>query len=399
MQQTPSKYHPDENDLERLAIINTHAIGHNVQTIRKNIGNRTLIAIIKADAYGHGAVPVAKTVLEAGADILGVVHVSEALKLREAGIEAPLIAWLHTPRTPFKAAIAHNVQLGSSGWDLEYIAQAAEQLNKTAHVHLKIDTGLGRNGCTPDQWETFFVRAKKYQDQGLINVCGIFSHLAVADEPQRITETQQQLTNFSAAIQQAQTLGLHPKYIHLANTPGTLCAGEGLYEQELLGNTVRVGLGLYGLSPIDGKTSQELGLQPAMTLQTYISAVKEVPAGQGVSYGLNYRTSQPTTLALIPMGYADGIPRIAQNAPVRIYREGYPAQNHTVVGRIAMDQMVIDLGQAGLSEDKHGYLGARVVIFGDGENPPVEAWADAAQTINYEIVTRISARVPRVYRP
>ncbi|MFW0107826.1 alanine racemase [Rothia sp. P7181] len=398
MHKTPRKKQLHEDGLERLAIIDTQAITHNVQTIRKNIGNRTLIAIIKADAYGHGAIPVAKTVLEAGADILGVVHVSEAITLREAGIEAPLIAWLHTPRTPFATAIEHNIQLGSSGWDLEHIARAAQQLNKTAHVHLKIDTGLGRNGCVPEQWETFFAQAKKYQDQGLINVCGIFSHLAVADEPQRL-ETQQQLTHFSQAVQQAQTIGLNPKYIHLANTPATLGTGEGLYGQELLCNTVRVGIGLYGLSPIEGKTSQELGLEPAMTVQTYISAVKEVPAGQGVSYGLNYRTTKPTTLALIPMGYADGIPRIAQNAPVRIYREGYPAQNHTVVGRIAMDQMVIDLGEAGLSESKHGYLGARVVLFGAGENPPVEAWAEAAQTINYEIVTRISARVPRVYHP
>ncbi len=382
---------------ERIATINLDAISHNVKTIRALIGERKLIAVIKADAYGHGAAAIAQTVLDAGADALGFVHVREALALRATGITAPLMAWLHTPATDFVQAVEVNIILGASGWDLEAIANAAMQAGKFARVHLKIDTGLGRNGCTPADWPAFTARAKEFEDAGLISVEGIFTHLAVADEPER-KETDAQLQVFKKMVEQAHAAGLHPQLIHAANTPGTLTAADKDTGDLLLGNGVRVGLGLYGLSPLAGVSSNDLNLRPAMTVSTRVNSVKEVPAGHGVSYGLNYTTSHATTLALIPVGYADGVPRVATGAPVRLYPRGTAEpRTYPVVGRIAMDQMVIDLGAPGLSNPKFGYLGASAVLFGEGENPPVEEWAEAAGTINYEIITRISPRITRVH--
>ena len=195
-----------------------------------------------------------------------------------------------------------------------------------------MDTGLGRNGATLADWDTLVGEAMEYQDQGLLRVVGIFSHLAVADEPER-PETDQQLAAFREALAVAEDAGVDAEVRHLANTPATLSRPDTHFD------LVRVGLGIYGLSPFDGQTSAELGLRPAMTLRTMVSQCKEVPAGQGVSYGLNYRTAGASTLGLIPLGYADGVPRVATGGPVRVAGTTYP-----VVGRIAMDQMVIDLG-------------------------------------------------------
>ena len=338
-----------------------------------------------------------------------MVHVNEALELRADGIDAPLMAWLHTPSTDFEAALQEKIRLGVSGWDLEAVAAAAERTGERAIVHLKADTGLGRNGATASDWPALVARAASLEESGLIAVEGIFSHLAVADEPTR-AETAQQLDTLDAFVAQAREAGLDPKIVHLANSPATLTASLDGWdtEERMLGDGVRCGLALYGLSPLPEVTAEDLWLKPVMTVSSYIAAVKEVPAGQGVSYGLRYHTGKPTTLALVPLGYADGVPRIAENAPVRIYPGAQNVENgcvpnnaegktYRVVGRIAMDQMVVDLGEPGLSDPELGYLGAPAVLFGAGENPPVEEWADAAQTINYEIVTRISPRVERLY--
>ena len=358
-------------EVERSATIDLDALEHNVRRLKELIGDRVLIAVIKADAYGHGAYPVARSAIVAGADLLGVVHVNEALELRADGID--------------------------------------ERTGERAIVHLKADTGLGRNGATASDWPALVARAASLEESGLIAVEGIFSHLAVADEPTR-AETAQQLDTLDAFVAQAREAGLDPKIVHLANSPATLTASLDGWdtEERMLGDGVRCGLALYGLSPLPEVTAEELGLKPVMTVGSYIAAVKEVPAGQGVSYGLRYHTGKPTTLALVPLGYADGVPRIAENAPVRIYPGAQNVENgcvpnnaegktYRVVGRIAMDQMVVDLGEPGLSDPELGYLGAPAVLFGAGENPPVEEWADAAQTINYEIVTRISPRVERLY--
>lgn len=367
---------------ERSAVIDLEAIRHNVRRLATAASPAKVMAVVKADAYGHGAVPVARAALQAGASWLGVAHISEALSLRAAGIDAPLLAWLHTADSNFGAAVAAGVDIGCSGWELERIVAAAREQERPARIHLKVDTGLGRNGATPEAWDRLVGEAVEYQDQGLLRVVGIFSHLAVADEPER-PETDEQVAAFREALAIAEDAGVDPEVRHLANTPATLSRPDTHFDM------VRVGLGIYGLSPFDGTTSAELGLRPAMTLRTLVSQCKEVPQGQGVSYGLHYRTRTASTLALIPLGYADGVPRVATGGPVRVAGKTYP-----VVGRIAMDQMVIDLGPGASGA---ALQGAEAELFGDGADggPTVDDWARAAGTINYEVVTRISPRVPR----
>jgi alanine racemase len=370
---------------ERSAVIDLDAIRHNVRRLAAAASPAKVMAVVKADAYGHGAVPVARAALEAGASWLGVAHISEALALRTAGIDAPLLAWLHTTESNFGAAVAAGIDIGCSGWELDRIVAAAREQERPARVHLKVDTGLGRNGVTLEGWDHLVGEALEYQDQGLLRVVGIFSHLSVADEPER-PETDDQLAAFREVLAVAEDAGVDPEVRHLANTPATLSRPDTHFD------LVRVGLGIYGLSPFEGQTSGELGLRPAMTLRTLVSQCKHVPEGQGVSYGLRYHTTSPSTLALIPVGYADGIPRIATGGPVRVAGHTYP-----VVGRIAMDQMVIDLGDEGLAGA--GLLGSEAEVFGNGSDggPTADDWARAAGTNNYEIVTRISPRVPRQF--
>ncbi|ALE06980.1 alanine racemase [Arthrobacter sp. ERGS1:01] len=377
---------------ERQAVIDLSAITHNVGRLRSIVAPAKLMAVVKADAYGHGMIPVARTAVAAGAEWLGTAHVSEALRLREAGIDVPVLAWLHTPSTDFAAAVAQGIDLGCSGWELAHIAATAREQEHPARIHLKIDTGLGRNGCSLADWDALVADAIAYQDEGLLRVVGVFSHFAVADEPHR-PETDEQIQRFREAVAVAEDAGADLEVRHIANTPAVLSRPDSHFDM------VRAGLGLYGLSPFEDQTSAQLGLIPAMTLQTRVALCKDVPAGQGVSYGLNHVTTEPTTLGLIPLGYADGIPRVATGGPVRVNGVTYP-----VVGRIAMDQMVIDLGpdaRAGFGDAQvpGSALGATAVLFGNGADggPVVEQWADAAGTINYEVVTRISQRVPRSY--
>ncbi len=376
---------------ERSAVVDLAAVRANVRRIRELAGPARLMAVVKADAYGHGAVPVARAALGAGAHALGVAHVAEALTLRAAGITAPVLAWLHTVDTDFRAALAQDVELGVSGWELGPVAETARALGRPARIHLKIDTGLGRNGATAERWPELVRRAAQAEAEGLLRVTGVFTHLAVADEPAR-PETREQLERFRAAVDTVRAAGLRPALRHAANSPGLFQAAGLERPEDMLLDMVRVGVGLYGLSPFPDRTPRQLGLVPAMTLRSTVSAVKEVPAGQGVSYGLGYVTDRPTTLALIPLGYADGVPRSGTGGPVRILGRTYPE-----VGRVAMDQLVVDLGAPGLSAPEHGLLGAEAVLFGAGDDPSASAWADAAGTINYEIVTRVSSRVPRVH--
>lgn len=374
--------------LERQAIIDLSAIANNIRHLRDIAAPAQFMAVVKADAYGHGMIQVARTAVAAGAQWLGAVHVSEGLALRAAGLEVPVLSWLHTQDTDFTAAVAHEIDLGCSGWELEYIVAAARELQRPARIHLKVDTGLGRNGCSREDWTALVAAAVAYQEQGLLRVVGVFSHFAVADEPQR-PETDEQLERFREAVAIAEAAGAALEVRHIANTPATLSRPDSHFDM------VRVGLGIYGLSPFEDQSSAQLGLTPAMTLQTQIALCKDVPAGQGVSYGLNFISEAPTTLGLIPLGYADGVPRIATGGPVRVNGVTYP-----VVGRIAMDQMVIDLGPAARATFVGGSaLGAPAVLFGNGADggPLVEEWAAAAGTVNYEIVTRISPRVPRRY--
>ncbi|MDP9885672.1 alanine racemase [Sinomonas atrocyanea] len=369
---------------ERAAVIDLDAIRHNVAVIRKVAEPARVMAVVKADGYGHGAVPVARAALAAGASWLGVAHISEALALRAAGIDAPILAWLHTPDSNFSAAVAAGIDLGCSGWELEAIVAAAREQERPARVHLKIDTGLGRNGVTADRWEAVVGEAVDYQDEGLLRVAGVFSHLAVADEPER-PETDAQLDAFREAVALAEDAGCDLDVRHIANSPAIFSRPDAHFD------LVRAGISIYGLSPFADQTSADLRLRPAMTLRATLSQAKRVPAEQGVSYGLTYRTASAGALGLVPLGYADGVPRTSDRGPVRIAGRTYP-----VAGRVAMDQIVVDLGA---SADPAELAGAEAVLFGSGADggPTADDWARATGTINYEIVTRISQRVPRVY--
>ncbi|MDF9278795.1 alanine racemase [Arthrobacter sp. EH-1B-1] len=371
---------------ERRVDIDLAALRHNVRHIAEIASPARVMAVVKADGYGHGAVPVAMAALEAGARWLGVAHIAEAVELRRAGIEAPILAWLHTESSDFAAAIELGVDLGISGWELAHVVAEARRIERPARVHLKIDTGLGRNGCPPEQWEALLGRALEHQEDGLLRVVGVFSHLAVADEPDR-EETDEQIDRFREAVAVAEDAGVDLEVRHLANTPGTLARPDAHFD------LVRVGLGIYGLSPFDGQSSEELGLRPVMSFRTTIANCKEVPEGHGVSYGLAYRTDKRTTLGLVPVGYGDGVPRVATGAPVSVGGRFYP-----VVGRIAMDQFVIDFEETGIADSEDSPLGQEAVLFGaGGGTPTADDWARASGSINYEIVTRISPRVTRRY--
>jgi alanine racemase len=358
----------------RDAYIDLAAITHNVETLRAAVGNVPSMVIVKANGYGHGAVPTARAALAAGTEWLGVADLDEALELRAAGIEAPVLAWLHEPGQSFEAAVAAGVDIGVS-----YLAQleAVAATSGRPFVQLKVDTGLSRNGSEESEWAEFFAAAAAHQAAGRIVVRGIWSHLANAGED----EDAAQVVRFENALTAARAAGLDPELVHLAATAGALRVPAARFSM------VRLGVSTYGLSPFE--ESIGLPLIPAMTLSAPVISVKRVPAGSGVSYGFDYRTTRETTLALVPLGYADGVPRSASSrGPVSIN-----GVTHTVSGRVAMDQIVIDVGDAAVA------LGDRAVLFGDPSTgvPSAQDWADAAGTINYEIVTRIGPRVIRRY--
>jgi alanine racemase len=252
-------------------------------------------------------------------------------------------------------------------------------------VQLKVDTGLGRNGCQPDDWASLITAARAAEAAGMIRVTGVWSHFSCADEPGH-PSIRAQLDGYREALAAAERVGLDPEVRHLANSPATLTLPDAHFD------LVRAGVASYGISPsAEIGAPADFGLRPVMTLSASLALVKQVPAGHGVSYGRQYVTPGATTLALIPLGYADGIPRHASGTgPVRV-----AGKWRTVAGRVAMDQFVVDLGGDG----DGAAAGDRVVLFGSGDDgePTVEDWARAAGTIGYEIVTRIGARVPRVH--
>jgi alanine racemase len=366
----------------REAIVDLDAVRHNVATLAALVAPALTMAVVKADAYGHGALPVARAALAGGADWLGVADIDEAIALRADGIDAPVLAWLHDPGTEFGAAIARDVDLGVSSLEqLVAMADAAASVGRPARVHLKIDTGLSRNGVEPATWSTAVATAARLERDGLVEVRGVFSHLANTSAD----EDAAQLAAFEAALAAASAVGLAPEVRHIASTAGALRRPESRYD------LVRLGIGCYGVAPFgDGTTAADLGLRPAMTLRGRVAAVRRIDAGTGASYGHAWHAERPTTLALVPLGYADGVPRQASGR-AEVWLAG---ARRPVVGRIAMDQFLVDVG------DHPVAVGDEVVLFGDPATgaPSADDWGDAADTIGYEIVTRIGPRVPRTYR-
>ncbi len=365
----PSLPHP-----MREARIDLDAVRSNLAAIRRVVAPAAVMAVVKADAYGHGALPVARAAVEAGADWLGVADVDEALALRDDGITLPVLAWLHGTDADFESAIDADIDLGiSSRAQLERAAAAGP-----AAVHLKLDTGLSRNGIAPDDAPAAFARAAELQRTGSVRVRGILTHLSNTSR----SDDDAQLALFTDLVGAARASGLDPELRHVAATQAALTREDARLDM------VRIGIGLYGLAPADGVDATAYGLRPAMELAGSVAAVRRVPLGAGVSYGFTHRVMHETTLALVPLGYADGVPRAASNTGEVLIGHG----RFPIVGRIAMDQFIVDVGDADVS------VGDRVVLWGDPSTgaPSVEEWAEAAGTINYELVTRIGPRVPRV---
>ncbi|MDJ0383437.1 alanine racemase [Streptomyces sp. G-G2] len=376
MNETPPRVHAE---------IDLDAVRANVRALRDRAPRAQLMAVVKSDAYGHGAVACARAAQEAGAAWLGTATPQEAFALRAAGIEGRIMCWLWTPGGPWREAVEADVDVAVSGlWALDEVRAAARAAGRTARIQLKADTGLGRNGCQPGDWAELVGAAVAAQAEGTVKVTGVWSHFACADEPGH-PSIQLQLTAFRDMLAYAEKEGVDPEVRHIANSPATLTLPESHFD------LVRCGLAVYGVSPApELGTSAELGLRPAMTLKASVALVKDVPGGHGVSYGHHYTTSGDTRLALIPAGYADGIPRHASGTgPVLV-----GGAVRTVAGRVAMDQFVVDLGPGADVRP-----GDEAVIFGPGDagEPTAEDWARAAGTIAYEIVTRIGARVPRVH--
>lgn len=360
--------------------VDLDAIRENVTRLRSGT-SAELMAVVKADGYGHGMLPAARAALDAGASWLGVCTLDEALALRAAGITAPVLAWLLAPGMPLEKAVTAGVDLGIGGTGpLAEAITAAQAAGRPTRVHLKIDTGLSRGGATAAEWPVLLEAAAKAQADGSVEIIGVWSHLAYADAPGHPT-IDRQLRVFREGLELAERHGVNPQLRHLANSAATLTRPDAHFD------LVRPGIAVYGLSPLTGEA---FGLRPAMTARARVLLTKRVPAGAGVSYGHTYTTDRETTLAVVPLGYGDGVPRQASNAgPVLIGGE-----IRRVAGRVCMDQIVLDCG------DSPVRAGDVAVLFGDGRRgePSATDWAEAADTIDYEIVTRFGGvRVPRVY--
>ncbi|MFI0736169.1 alanine racemase [Streptomyces sp. NPDC021225] len=374
----------NETPMRARAVVDLAALRANVRALRAAAPGAELMAVVKSDAYGHGAVPCARAAREAGASWLGTATPEEALALRAAGDTGRVLCWLWTPGGPWREAIEADVDVSLSGlWALWEAVAAARECGRTARVQLKADTGLGRNGCPPEEWPELIAAARAAEAEGTVKVTGLWSHFACADEPGH-PSIAAQLEVFRALLAQAEEAGLRPEVRHMANSPATLTLPESHFD------LVRTGIAVYGISPSpEVGHPGDFGLRPVMTLVASLASVKRVPGGHGVSYGHRYVTPGPTTLALVPVGYADGIPRHASGTgPVLV-----AGKWRTVAGTVAMDQFVVDLGGDSAAP------GDEVVLFGPGDRgePTAEDWARAVGTIAYEIVTRIGARVPRVY--
>jgi alanine racemase len=353
-------------DTDRLAINIAHL---------KSSSKTDLMAVVKADAYGHGLLGIGLSAEKAGADWLGVALLEEAITLRTHGVRIPILAWLVSPGADFKSAVDHDIDIAVAS-----IAAFKEVvvLPGKPRIHIELDTGMTRGGFL-DEWQEFLV-----QDFSTVNVVGVFSHFARADEPSE-KQNDEQLNRFNHMVADLAKIGINPPIKHLSNSAATLKNPSAHF------NLVRTGISMYGLSPDVSSlgSSRDLLLKPVMQLRAKLHLVKEVPAGAPVGYGASAHTTQDTKLGVVAMGYADGIPRIAKNAGVFVDGRRAP-----VIGRVSMDQFVVDLGA-----DSTAVSGDWVIVFGDGSKGEYTAddWGAASLSINYEIVTRIGPRVPRIY--
>ena len=366
------------------AVIDLDAIAHNVRVLKEHAGPAAVMAVVKADGYGHGASQVARAALAAGAAELGVATIDEALALRRDGITAPVLAWLHAPGTDFGPALRAGVQIGiSSMRQLGGVLDAADRTGCTADVTVEVDTGLSRNGVGPRDFADVLDVLRRAAADQQIRVRGIMSHLASGDEPHNpLNGLQGQ--RFAAMIAGARDRGVDFEVAHLSNSPSAMTRPDLAFDM------VRPGIAVYGLSPIPEQG--DMGLRPAMTLKCPVALVRSLTPGEGVSYGHAWIAERDTTVALLPIGYADGVFR-ALSGRIDVLINGRRRRN---VGRICMDQFVIDLGPGATDVAE----GDEAILFGPGGSgePTAQDWADMLGTINYEVVTSPRGRVVRSYR-
>ena len=366
------------------AEISLLAIADNLKLIKSKT-NAQVLAVVKADAYGHGLIQVGKAAADVGADWLGTALLEEGIALRNSGIKIPIISWLTPLGEDFNTAINLDIDLSVSSIELlTEVISAGKSVKKIPRVHIEVDTGMSRGGVG-DDWQTFLTELSKAVEVNEINIVGIWSHFARADEPEEVMN-KEQLAVFEDRIKSASAAGIKAEFIHISNSAASL-TNKSAHK-----NIIRWGIGLYGLSPDLNNLgdSKSLNLKPAMRLKAKLHLVKAVKAGVSVGYGGTTITKSDTKLGVVTLGYADGIPRNANNL-AGVFVGGKRAP---LIGRVSMDQFVVDLGINSLAK-----TGDEVIVFGDGLGGEYTAdeWAKASGTINYEIVTRIGSRVPRIY--
>jgi alanine racemase len=366
------------------ALVDLGAIADNVRVLREHAGSAQVMAVVKADAYGHGAPQVARAAVAAGAAELGVATIDEALALRGGGITAPVLSWLHPPGTDFAPALTADVQIAvSSVRQVGDLLDAVERTGRTAEVTVKVDTGLNRNGVSPADYPAVLTALQRAAAADAIRIRGIMSHLANGDLPDDpLNDLQAQ--RFTALIAEARGRGIEFEVAHLSNSPSAMTRPDLGFDM------VRPGIAVYGLSPIPERG--DMGLRPAMTLKCTVAMVKPVKAGEGVSYGHTWIAEEDTNLALLPIGYADGVYRTLSGR-IDALINGRLRRN---VGRICMDQLVVNLGP-GTPDVAEG---DEAILFGPGTSgePTAQDWADQVGTIHYEVVTSPRGRVVRTYR-
>ncbi len=360
-------------------VVDLDAVRHNVRRLRELVDGPALMVVVKADGYGHGMLEVGRAARQAGAEWLGVATPEEALALREAGDTGRILCWLAGPGHDYRPTVAMDVD-ATAATTHQLAAIAGATTDRPARVQLKVDTGLSRGGAPRSTWEPLFAAARAEEQRGRVRVTGVWSHFACSDEPDHPANDQQEKA-FREALDLAAAAGLRPELRHLANSAGALLRPSSRFDM------VRVGIASYGLTPAPAVvSSRELGLRPAMTVRGEVVLAKDLPAGEGVSYGHTFVTERPTHVALVPMGYGDGIPRHASNTAEVLVG----GRRGRVLGRVCMDQLVVE-APPGVQ------AGADIVVLGPGDDgePTAQEWADWCGTISYEIVTRIGGRQRR----
>jgi alanine racemase len=364
------------------ALIDLDAITANVAALSRHVGAAQVMAVVKSDGYGHGMIPSAQAALAGGATWLGVVQLADAIALRQAGVEVPVLSLHGSPDAPHAEAIAQGVDLTVGTPALvRQIAAAAQQAGRPARLHLEADTGMGRGGATAADWPALVKAARAAEAAGEVRVVGLWSHFACADIPGHPTIASQ-LADFRAAVEIAERAGCKPEVRHLANTPATLTLPESYFD------LVRPGGAVVGLSTTPGGAPD--WLRPAMTLRARLIQVKQVAAGTPVSYAHRFATERETQLGVLPLGYNEGIPRHATNMADLLFTRG---RRVSIAGTVNLNHVVVDLG------DQQAEAGDVVILFGPGDQgePTAQEWAEKLGTISYEIVSRFTGKVPRTY--